>query len=220
MRSRNAVRICLVDDHAVVRAGYRRFLEQEADFEVIAEAGSGEEAYLQLQSLTPDVVILDLNMPGEGGLSALRRLKLRWPLIPVLVFSMHDHGAFAVQATRAGASGYITKSSNPQLMVSAVRSVLSGMLVLSPDIAAKVAQLSTSVNSGPTLGLSVREFDIFRLIASGKSHEAIATMLCLSTKTIANTHSVIRQKLDISTDVELVQLAAECGAVDLHLRRE
>jgi DNA-binding NarL/FixJ family response regulator len=219
MRSRHPIQICLVDDHAVVRAGYRRFLEQEPDFEVIAEAGSGEEAYLLLQSRTPDVVILDLSMPGEGGLSVLRRLKLRWPLIPVLVFSMHDHGAFAVQATRAGASGYITKSSDPELMVSAVRSVLSGMLVMSPDIAAKVAQLSTSANTGPTLGLSVREFDIFRLIAGGKSHETIAAMLCLSTKTIANTHSLIRQKLEISTDVELVQLAAECGAVELQPRR-
>ncbi len=86
-----AVRIVLIDDHAVVRAGYRRFLEQESGYEVIAEAGSGEEAYQLLQRVSPDIVILDLSMPGEGGLSALRRYKLRWPLLPVLVFSMHDH---------------------------------------------------------------------------------------------------------------------------------
>jgi two-component system, NarL family, invasion response regulator UvrY len=158
-------------------------------------------------------------MPGGGGLATLRRLKLRWPLIPVLIFSMHDHASFAVQATRAGASGYITKSSDPALMVSAVRSVLSGKLAMSPDIAQRISQLDGSEAAQPTLGLSVREFDIFRLIASGKSHETIAAMLCLSTKTIANTHSAIRQKLEISTDVELVRLAVECGAVELHSRR-
>ena len=220
MRSRPRVRICLVDDHAVVRAGYRRFLEQEADFEVIAEAGSGEEAYLALQKLTPDVVILDLSMPGEGGLSALRRLKTRWPLVAVLVFSMHDHPAFAVQATRAGANGYVTKSSNPELMVSAVRRVLSGALFMSPDIAHRIAQTGGPEPSQPTLGLSVREFDIFRLIASGKSHEDIASMLCLSAKTVMNRHSLIRQKLGISSDIELFQLAVECGAVEARMRRQ
>jgi two-component system invasion response regulator UvrY len=213
------VRICLVDDHAVVRAGYRRFLEQEPGFEVTLEAGSGEEAYVLLQTCTPDVIVLDLSMPGEGGLSALRRIKLRWPLIPVLVFSMHDHASFAVQATRAGASGYITKSSDPALMVSAVRSVVSGTLAMSPDIAQRISQMGANEAAQPTLGLSVREFDIFRLIASGNTHEAIAGMLSLSTKTIANTHSAIRQKLYISSDVELVRLAVECGAVELPSRR-
>lgn len=215
------IHICLVDDHAVVRAGYRRFLEQEPDFAVTLEAGSGEEAYLRLQTHTPDVIVLDLSMPGEGGLSVLRRLKLRWPLIPVLVFSMHDHASFAVQATRAGASGYITKSSDPALMVGAVRRVLSGMLAMSPDVAQRIRQMETGqAASQPTLGLSVREFDVFRLIASSKSHEAIAAMLSLSVKTIANMHSSIRQKLDISSDVELVRLAVECGAVELPSRRE
>jgi len=218
MHSPQRVRICLVDDHAVVRAGYRRFLEQEPDFEVTLEAGSGEEAYLLLQTQTPDVVILDLSMPGEGGLSTLRRIKMRWPLIPVLVFSMHDHASFAVQATRAGASGYITKSSDPALMVSAVRSVVSGMLAMSPDIAQRISQMGGSEAAQPTLGLSVREFDVFRLIARGKSHEAIAAMLRLSAKTIANMHSSIRQKLYITSDVELVRLAAECGAVELPRR--
>jgi two-component system invasion response regulator UvrY len=219
MSGGKAVRICLVDDHAVVRAGYRRFLEQEPGFEVTAEAASGEEAYQLLRTHTPDIVILDLNMPGEGGLSTLRRLKARWPLIPVLVFSMHDHVTFAIQATRAGAGGYITKSSDPGLMVGAVRSVLAGMLVMSPDIASKVAQMGHSAIAGPTLGLSVREFDIFRMIASGKSHESIAELLCLSPKTVANNHSLIRQKLEINNDVELLQLAIECGAVEAQSMR-
>ncbi len=208
------VRICLVDDHSVVRVGYRRFLEQEADFAVVAEAGSGEEAYRVLQALEVDVVILDLSMPGEGGLSVLRRLKSRWPLLPILVFSMHDHPTFAIQATRAGANGYITKSSDPEIMVSAVRRVLAGVLVMSPDMTRKITRMDGPEESTPTLGLSAREFDVFRLIASGKSHEEIASLLRLSVKTVMNRHSMIRQKLEIDNDIELFQLAIECGAVE------
>src|SRR5579859_850910 len=138
MPSPNLIRILLVDDHIVVRAGYRRFLEQEPDCQVIAEASSGEEAYQVLQSIEPDIVILDLSMPGQGGLSVLRRMKLRWPLLPVLVFSMHDNLPFVVQAMRSGATGYITKSSEPEFMVRAVRSVVSGTQTLSPDVAQKM----------------------------------------------------------------------------------
>ncbi len=208
------VRIVLVDDHAVVRAGYRRFLEQEPGYEVIAEASSGEAAYALMQTQTPDIVILDLSMPGRGGLSTLRRLKLRWPLLPVLVCSMHDNLAFAVQALRAGANGYITKSGDPAFMVAAVRRALAGLPAVSPDVAAKLEQASSLSDGQPTLGLSVREFEIFRLIAAGKAHEEIAALLNLSVKTVANNHSLIKQKLNIQTDIELFQLAVGCGAVE------
>jgi len=214
-----SVRIVLIDDHAVVRAGYRRFLEQEPGYEVLAEASSGEQAYGLLQQLSPDIVILDLSMPGEGGLSALRRFKLRWPLLPVLVFSMHDHLAFAIQALRAGANGYVTKSSDPQQMVSAVRRVIAGELALSPDLATRMARRGPAAASQATLGLSVREFDIFRLIASGKTHEEIAQLLSLSVKTVTNQHSLIRHKLAIESDIELFQLAVECGAVEARTKR-
>ena len=217
MAEATAVRIVLIDDHAVVRAGYRRFLEQEPGYAVIGEAGSGAEAYALLQQLTPDILILDLTMPGEGGLSALRRFKLRWPLLPILVFSMHDHLAFAIQALRAGANGYVTKGSEPGQMVSAVRRVLAGEVALSPDLAGSMAHRGAAAAAQATLGLSVREFDIFRLIASGKSHEEIASLLCLSVKTVTNLHSLIRQKLAIGSDIELYQLAVECGAVAARL---
>src|SRR5579862_2406214 len=106
----------LVDDHGVVRAGYRRFLEQEPGYEVVAEASSGEEAYALLQqSSLPDIVVLDLSMPGQGGFSSLRRMKGRWPLLAIVVFSMHDNVTFAVQAMRSGACGYVTKSSAPEV---------------------------------------------------------------------------------------------------------
>jgi two-component system invasion response regulator UvrY len=214
MRNSNQIRILLVDDHTVVRAGYRRFLEQEPDCQVIAEASTGEEAYQLLQTITPDIVILDLSMPGQGGLSSLRRLKLRWPLLPVLVFSMHDNLPFVVQAMRAGANGYITKSSEPESMVKAVRGVVSGVQVLSPDVARKMELAATSARLQPTLGLSAREFEIFRLVAGGKTHEEIAGLLNVSLKTVANNHSLIRQKLGINTDIELYRLARDCGAVE------
>lgn len=213
MRSPNSIRILLVDDHIVVRAGYRRFLEQEPDCQVIGEASSGEEAYLMLQTIAPDVVILDLSMPGQGGLSVLRRMKLRWPLLPVLVFSMHDNLPFVIQALRAGATGYITKSSEPESMVRAVRSVVAGIQTLSPDVALRLEHAAHSPLSQPTLGLSSREFEIFRLLASGKTHEEIAGLLNVSLKTVANNQSLIRQKLGISTDIELYRLAQDCGAV-------
>ncbi|HUK00917.1 MAG TPA: response regulator transcription factor [Steroidobacteraceae bacterium] len=210
------IRILLVDDHAVVRAGYRRFLELEPGYAVVGEASSAEEAYALLQAGTPDLVVLDLSMPGQGGLSLLRRLKLRWPLLPVLVFSMHDHPAFAIQAMRAGASGYVTKSSDPQVVVQAVRAVMSGGHMMSPDIEAKLARESAPGQGEPMLGLSSREFDVFRLIASGASHEDIASLLKVSVKTVANNHSIIRQKLGISSDIELLKLALDCGAVEAH----
>ena len=208
------VRIVLVDDHAVVRAGYRRFLEQEPGYSVIGEAASGEEAYGLLQRLSPDIVLLDLSMPGLGGLSSLRRFKLRWPLLPILVFSMHDTVAFATQALRAGANGYVTKGSDPQLMVDAVREVLGGAMVLSPDVRQRLERVAADIRASPTLGLSVREFDIFRMIAGGKNHEDIAQLLNLSIKTVANNHSNIRQKLGVTTDIELLDAALECGAVE------
>jgi two-component system, NarL family, invasion response regulator UvrY len=161
-----------------------------------------------------DVIILDLSMPGQGGLATLRRLKLRWPLIPVLVFTMHDNASFVLQAVRGGAAGYITKSSEPALMVSAVRSVLRGQMTLSPDVAGKLAHAAVSGSADPTLGLSVREFDVFRMIASGQSHAEIGTLLNLSTKTVANYHSALRHKLGVGTDIELFQLASECGVVE------
>ena len=208
------VRIVLVDDHAVVRAGYRRFLEQEPGYSVIGEAASGEEAYALLQRISPDIVLLDLSMPGLGGLSSLRRFKLRWPLLPVLVFSMHDTVAFATHALRAGANGYVTKGSDPQLMVDAVRSVLGGGVALSPDVRQRLEHVAADIRASPTLGLSVREFDIFRMIATGKNHEDIAQLLNLSIKTVSNNHSAIRQKLGVTTDIELLDVALECGAIE------
>jgi DNA-binding NarL/FixJ family response regulator len=127
---------------------------------------------------------------------------------------MHDNLPFVVQALRAGATGYITKSSEPASMVKAVRSVVGGVQTLSPDVASRMEQAASSTQAQPTLGLSLREFDIFRLLASGKTHEEIASLLNVSVKTVANNQSLIRQKLGISTDIELYRVASDCGAVE------
>jgi len=177
MQKLGALRIMLVDDHAVVRAGYRRFLEREPDFRVVAEASSGEEAFALLQQALPDVVVLDLSLPGQGGLPALRRMKERWPALPVLVFSMHDSVPLVMQSMRNGACGYITKSSDPELMVRAVRSAVQGEIIMSPEISEKLAHTALSGSYQPLLGLSAREFEVFRLIVSGKQHEEIGLLL-------------------------------------------
>ncbi len=207
------IRIMLVDDHSVVRAGYRRFLEQERGYQVVAEAASGEEAYGLLESIQPHVVVLDLNMPGQGGLATLRRMRARWPGLPVLIFSMHDSLSFAVQALRAGAIGYVTKGSDPAVMVMAVRCAAAGAMTLSPDIADKLTRTDLSTPSGPPLSLSARELDVLRLIAQGKTHAEIGQALRVSVKTVTNYHSLVRQKLGISSDVELLRVAIESGAV-------
>lgn len=208
------IRILLADDHSVVRAGYRRFIEQEPDMAVVAEAATGEEVCERLKTVQVDVVVLDLRMPGQGGLATLRLIRLQWPALPVLVFSMFDALTFAMHALRAGAAGYISKCSDPAVMVAAIRGALAGTRPLSPDIASSLA--ATQNNSlARTAGriLSERENDVLQLIAKGKSHSQISRQLGLSGKTVANYRSLIRQKLQVSSDIELMHVAIETGVV-------
>jgi DNA-binding NarL/FixJ family response regulator len=209
------IRVMLVDDHSVVRAGYRRLLEQTQDIKVAAEAASGEEAYAQIKALEVDVVVMDLAMAGMGGLEAIRRILSRAPAVRVLVFSMHTGAAFARNALKAGALGYVTKVSEPALLVQAVRSVSEGRVFLSPDIAHAAALDTLTGESDPMKLLSTREFEIFRKLASGASLGDIARALNLSQKTVANNYTQIRQKLDLKSDVELVRLALRYSIVDI-----
>ena len=209
-----AIRILLADDHLVVRAGYRRFLEQGSDIVVVAEAGTGEETCRLLQNTPVDAVVLDLRMPGQGGLATLRQIRLQWAALPVLVFSMYDALTYVMQALRAGASGYVSKSSEPAVMVAAIRGAIAGARPLSPDIATKLAaaqNYSPQHASGPLL--SERESDVLQLIAKGQNGYQISQQLGLSGKTVANYRSLIRQKLQVSSDIELLRVAIETGAV-------
>jgi len=201
------IRIMLVDDHAIVRSGFRRLLEQQPGCHVVAEAADADRAYALFMEHEPDVVVLDLSMPGVSGLDTIRRIMARKPSAKILVFSMHEDASLAERAIQLGARGYVTKSSAPETLASAVADIVQGKLALSPDIARSLAILKVTADENPVNALSAREFEIFRLLAGGHSVASIATLMSLSGKTVANYHSLIKQKLGISTDVELVLLA-------------
>ena len=204
----------LVDDHAVVRAGYRRLLELEPDMRVVAECADADAAYDRLQQHPPsagalaDVMVLDLSMPGRSGLDLLRRLRLRWPSLRVLVFTMHDSPTMVAQCLRAGALGFITKSSPPEALVAAVRDVGQGRTTVSPELALP-APLCADEAMPPHTQLSPREFDVLRLLLEGAGVDDIAQRLRISPKTVANVQSLIRQKLGVANAMELLRYARE-----------
>ena len=205
--------IVLVDDHAVVRAGVRRLLEQEPLFEVIGEAESGEKAYQILAELKPDVMVMDLSMPGMGGLEAIRRILMRYEKAKILVLSMHEDLSFANQALKLGAKGYLTKNTLADDLVKSIETVTQGDVFLSDEIAKKMAMQSISGNQDPVHELSAREFEIFRLLAEGLDIDAIASTLNISSKTVSNYQTMIKQKLDISTPIELIRYAIKVGVI-------
>lgn len=206
------VRVMLVDDHAVVRAGYRRLLADEADLHVVAEHADAESAYAALLVAAPgavEVLVLDLSMPGRGGLDLLRRVAQRWPALPALVFSMHDSPALVAQALQAGAAGFVTKSSAPEQLVQALRRVARGeRVVLSPDIAGTAHGPQALA---PHLQLSVREFEVLQGLVLGQTLEQMAERLHLSPKTVSNHQTRIRQQLGVGTAVELLRYAQAHG---------
>lgn len=205
--SEATTRIMLVDDHAIVRAGFRRLLEQQPNYHVVAEAGDAETAYALFVEHQPDVVILDLSMPGVSGLDIVRRMVLRQPSAKILVFTMHEDALLAERAIQLGARGYVTKSSAPEVLASAVADMMAGRVAFSPDVAQALAVSKVTGEGDPLVALSAREFEIFRLIARGQSVASIASLLSLSAKTVTNYHSLIKQKLGVASDVELVLLA-------------
>ncbi|HJV93103.1 MAG TPA: response regulator transcription factor [Azonexus sp.] len=201
------INILLVDDHAVVREGYRRLLERRADLRIAAEAGSAEEALQCLREMTPDVIVLDLSLPGMGGIELTQRILQRNPEARILAFSMHRDPLFASQAIRAGALGYVTKSSSPDALIQAVYKVARREKVLSPDIAPDMAFTLLQGESNPAQELSPREFEILRLLLDGLGVEEIGNLLNISPKTVQNGHYQIKAKLGVKTDIELARLA-------------
>lgn len=205
--------IVLVDDHAVVRAGVKRLLEQELLFEVIGEAESGEKAYQIFGELKPDVVVMDLSMPGMGGLESIRRILMRHEKAKILVLSMHEDLSFANQVLKLGAKGYLTKNTLADDLVKSIQTVSKGDVFLSDEIAKKMAMQSISGNQDPIHELSAREFEIFRLLAEGLDIDAIATTLNISSKTVSNYQTMIKQKLNINSPVELIRYAIKAGVI-------
>lgn len=204
-------RIMLVDDHAIVREGYRSVLQKQPGLRVVAEAADGNEAYRLFKDTRPDLVIMDLTMPGIGGVEAIRRIRQWDPGARVLVFTMHQNAAFAVQAIRAGARGYVTKTSPPEALVRAVFDVLDGRIALSPDIDHELALSRLADEAVAAEILTAREFEVLRLLLAEKTTEEIADMLHLSPKTVANLRYLIKSKLGVGSDIELVRLALRQG---------
>ena len=207
------IKIVLVDDHAVVRAGVKRLLEQEDLFEVIGEAESGEKAYQLFGELKPDVMVMDLSMPGMGGLEAIRRILMRYEKARILVLSMHEDLSFANQALKLGAKGYLIKNTLGDDLVKSIQAISKGEVFLSDEIAKKIAMQSIDGDQDTIDTLSAREFEIFRLLAEGLEVEAIATTLNISSKTVSNYQTMIKQKLNINTPVELIRYAIKAGVI-------
>ena len=207
------VTIVLVDDHAVVRAGVRRLLEQETLFEVIGEAESGEKAYKIFGELKPDVMVMDLSMPGMGGLESIRRILMRHERARIVVLSMHEDLSFANQALKLGAKGYLIKNTLADDLVKSIETVSNGEVFLSAEIAKKMAMQSISGDKDPIHELSAREFEIFRLLAEGLDIDGIASTLNISSKTVSNYQTMIKQKLDINSPVELIRHAIKTGVI-------
>lgn len=205
--------ILLVDDHAVVREGYKRLLEESGRIAVVAEAATGTEAYQQFCDLTPDVVVMDIALPGVSGIEVLRRIRAHRPDAKVLIFSMYDDVIFVRRALDAGAAGYLTKASAPRVMVEAVDTVAAGRRFLSPDVAQSLALHPTSLQAFAPDALSAREFEILKLLVEGRTVPDIAQQLGLNAKTISNHQSSIKQKLHAETPAQLMRAAMRLGLI-------
>jgi two-component system invasion response regulator UvrY len=206
------ITVLLADDHAVVREGYRRLLEESGRITVVGEAASAAEAYQQFCALDPAVVVMDIALPGVSGIEGMRRILARKPGARVLMFSMYEDAIFVRRALDAGASGYLTKASAPRTLVEAVDAVASGKRYLSRDI----SQTAGSVLVGDDAiasSLSAREFEILKLLAQGSSVAEIAEALGLNHKTVANHQSSIKQKLDVTSATQLMRAAMRLGLV-------
>ena len=206
-----SVTVLLVDDHAVVREGYRRLLERGGDIVVIGEASDAAQAYEKFCALSPEVVVMDIAMPGVSGIEAMRRMLGRAPDARVLVFSMFEDAIYANRALQAGAWGYVTKASAPDVLVEAVRSVAVGERYLSAGIARELALRGVALDTDRPDALSAREFEVLRLIVQGLALKDIAERLGVHPKTVANHQSAIRQKLGADNPVQLLRMAARLG---------
>jgi DNA-binding NarL/FixJ family response regulator len=214
------IKILIADDHAFVREGTRRILEQEPDLEVVAEAGDGEEAVRLASDLKPDVAIIDVAMPKLDGIEATRQIKALCPAVAVLVLSAYDDDQFVFGLLEAGAAGYLLKSVRGREIVDAIRAVDAGESVLHPSVARKVLNRFASVSSRaqrkkPLELLTDREMEVMRLVTKGLSNKDIADELCLSVRTVQGHLANIFNKLRVSSRTEAVVHALKEGWVTL-----
>lgn len=202
----------LVDDHAVVRAGFRMLLASGDKIEVIGEAARGEQAIQLYQDCRPDVVVMDLSMPGMGGLETIRRIIQRDSAALILVFSVHHEQVYVGRALNAGAKGYITKNSATEMLSEAIDAIMRGEVYVERGLL-KNPQANSNANDHQAVlaEFSPREFDVFRLLAEGLTAQKVADQLCLGHKTVANYATQIKKKLQVDTTTELAHIAVNLG---------
>lgn len=206
------INIILADDHAIVRAGFRMLLAHEEDITVLAEAEQGEQACQLYFERQPDVLVMDLSMPGIGGLESIRRICQRDAEAKILVFSVHNETVYVTRAMQAGAKGYINKNSHPDILLAAIRAIASGGEYIEAGLLKNLPEQGDDRTYRSMVdALSSREFDIFLLLAQGLTAHKIAEELCLGYKTVANYGTQIRNKLHVTTVAELAHIAMVLG---------
>jgi two-component system invasion response regulator UvrY len=209
------IRVLLVDDHAVVRVGFRLLLQTAPDVIVVAEAESGEAACQQFAEVGPDVAIMDISMPGMGGFEAVRRIRLRQPAAKILALSAHDDATHAKRALRQGAMGFLSKRSAPEVLLEAVRAVAAGKRYLDARLAQELALTGLDGESESTIDrLSEREFEVFMRLAKGATVEKIAKDLNVSASTIGTHLYNVKQKLGAVNQSEITLIALRAGLIE------
>jgi two-component system, NarL family, invasion response regulator UvrY len=208
------IRVMLVDDHTVVRMGFKLLLQGSDDITVVGEANSGEELLKLFPEIKPDVVVLDISMPGIGGLEAVSRLLAKEPGARILILSAHEDTSHPKRLLKAGAAGYLSKRSAAEELIHAIRQVASGKTFLDPQLAQQMAVQQLTGEQNPVEVLSDREFEVFMLLAKGQSVAQIAEKLFLSPRTVGTHLYNIKQKLNAANSAELALIAMRNGLLE------
>ena len=208
------LKVLLVDDHLVVRMGFKMLIDSEKDMKVIAESETGEDGIQKYQELKPDVTVMDITMPGIGGLEAIERIIAKDKNAKILVLSAHEDSVHPKRVLSAGAVGYLTKRSAAEELISAIRTVGSGKKYIESSVAQQLAITQLSGENEPTEILSDREFEVFIALAKGKSTNEIADTMCLSPRTVGTHLYNIKQKLNANNSAEIALIAIRCGLLE------
>ena len=210
----NKISVILADDHAVVRMGFRLLLQDTKDITVAGEAESGEEVLKLLNTLTADIIVMDLSMPGIGGLETISRIVSKNKPPKILILSAHEDAIHPKRSLKAGANGYLSKRGAAEELIKAIRQIHSGNMYIEPSIAQKVAMSQMGGETSPVDVLSEREFDVFMALANGKTVNQIAETLHLSPRTVGTHLYNIKQKLNASNQTELAFIAIKSGLIN------
>ena len=208
------LKVLLVDDHSVVRMGFKMLIDSEKDMKVIAESETGEDGIQKYQELKPDVTVMDITMPGIGGLEAIERIIAKDKNAKILVLSAHEDSVHPKRVLNAGALGYLTKRSAAEELIKAIRSISSGKKYLEATIAQQMAITQLSGENNPVEVLSDREFEVFMALAKGKSTNEIAETMHLSPRTVGTHLYNIKQKLNANNSAEIALIAIRCGLLE------